>query len=632
MIEIKDLSFSRGGKILFENANLTIFPQKKVGLVGSNGSGKSSFFSLLLHNDLPDNGDIRMPDKYIVAHVEQEISNQQESIINYVLQGDSQLFNVLNRIKQVEQDSDHSDLVNLYAQLDNLGGYNARHKGEILLAGLGFKATQMEDKVASLSGGWQMRLNLARALMCPSDLLLLDEPTNHLDLDTIIWLEEYLKAYSGTLIVISHDREFLDNVTNQIITISNKTLTLYNGNYSSYERQFAEKQQQQEVQAKKTERRINELTKFIDRFKAKASKAKQAQSRVKALNKLETITPFFARQAIQFNFLVPEKMPQTLLQLEQVNFNYGAKQVLKNVNLKVFANDRLGVLGVNGAGKSTLIKVVAGQNTPTSGDYVPHKDLVIGYFAQDFLEQLDVTLSAIAQYKIKFPMLTEQEIRNHLGSFGFSGDMALQPISQMSGGEKARLALSIIVFQKPNLLILDEPTNHLDLEVRESLTFALQSYEGALILVSHDRHLLENVCDEFYLMDEGNLNEFDGDLEDYRRFSQEKHKQQNTTSSSLPSESKTNKKTQRKDAADLRKKLQPLTSQIKKIEKELDELNQLNTELESILADAEIYSDSQKDRLKTTLEKKTSANLKISNLETRWMELNEELDALQSDS
>lgn len=632
MIEIKDLSFSRGGKTLFENATLTIYPQKRVGLIGPNGSGKSSLFSLLLHNELPDSGNLRMPDKYIIAHVEQEISNLQESIINYVLQGDSQLFAVLQQITQAEQEDNHSGLANLYAHLENLGGYNARYKAEILLAGLGFKVSQLEDKVASLSGGWQMRLNLARALMSPSDLLLLDEPTNHLDLDTIIWLEDFLKEYPGTLIVISHDREFLDAVTTQIITISNKTLTLYNGNYSSYERQHAEKLQQQEAQIKKTDRRINELTRFIERFKAKASKAKQAQSRVKALNKLETIAPFHARQAIQFNFLTPDKIPQSLLQLEKVCFQYGSKEILKNVNLSLFASDRLGILGVNGAGKSTLIKVIAGQNKANSGEYTAHKDLVIGYFAQDFLEQLDTSLSPMAQYKKKFPILTDQEIRNHLGTFGFSGDMALQPIVQMSGGEKARLALSIIVFQKPNLLILDEPTNHLDLEVRESLTFALQSYEGALLLVSHDRHLLENVCDEFYLMDDGKLSKFDGDLEDYRRFSQEKHKQKDIATSTFNADSKTSKKSVRKDAAELRKKLQPLTNQIKKIEKEMDTLNQLNSDLEKKLADPEIYENSKKEDLKSTLEIKKATELKISDLESQWMNLNEELETLQTDS
>lgn len=628
MIEIKDLSFSRGGKPLFEHATMTIYPGNKIGLIGANGTGKSSFFALLLKKDLPDSGEISIPEKYITAHVEQEISNPQETIINYVLQGDARLFTVLQQIQDLESRDKHTELANLYAELENLGGYEARHKAEILLTGLGFQVRQFEQTVSTLSGGWQMRLNLARALMSPSDLLLLDEPTNHLDLDTILWLEDYLKAYTGTLIVISHDREFLDSVSEKIASIANKQITLYNGNYSSYEQQYAARIQQQQAQAKKVEQRMKELNQFITRFKAKASKAKQAQSRVKALNKLEKIAPLYANKTIQFSFYQPEKIPNNLLQLENVDFNYGNHQVLKNVNFALFANNRIGVLGINGAGKSTLIKVIAQQNKPTSGEIQFHSDIKIAYFAQDFLEQMDIGLSPLEQYKSRFTQLTDQEIRNHLGQFGFSNDMALQQIKVMSGGEKARLALSILVYQKPNLLILDEPTNHLDLDVRESLTFALQSYEGALLLVSHDRHLLESVCDEFYLMDDGYLRKFEGDLDDYKRYSREKHKEQNN--SSKRKTIATSKKTTRKEAADLRQKLLPLTSELKKIEKELDTLNQLNSKLELVLANPDIYQDSNKNTLQNTLKEKSTTQSQIEKLEEKWLEISEQLEIIRS--
>ncbi len=630
MIEVKNLSFSRGGKVLFENANLTIFPGNKVGMIGANGTGKSSFFALILKTELADQGDVTIPERLLVSHVEQEISNQQEKIVNYALQGDTKLFAVQQKIAQAEAEHNVDQLAQLYAQLENLDGYNAKHKAETLLSGLGFKPTQFDQPIASLSGGWQMRLNLARALMCPSDILLLDEPTNHLDLDTIIWLESFLSAYSGTLVIISHDREFLDSVTNKILAVSQRQLTLYNGNYSSYEKQLGEKNLQQQAVAKKTEQKMAELSRFITRFKAKASKAKQAQSRVKALNKLELIAPFQADKAIQFSFETPTKVPHSLAQLENVCFSYGDKQILKNINFNIFAEHRIGILGINGAGKSTLVKLLVGQNQPTSGHINRHKDINIGYFAQDFLQQLDTSSSPIEQYQQSFPDLSIQEIRNQLGIFGFSNDMAMQTIDTMSGGEKARLALSILVYQKPNLLILDEPTNHLDLEIRASLTYALQSFEGALLLVSHDRHLLESVCDEFCLMNNGTLQDFDGDLEDYRRFVLEKQrkKPEQTKTTDL----KPNKKMSRQEAAEQRKKLKPLSNELKKLETNLEKYQRKNTEIENTLASSEIYQEQNKETLKKLLAEKAELTSNIETTETRWMEIEEELERLKAES
>lgn len=625
MIEIKDLSYSRGGKTLFQSATINIYPGNKIGLIGANGAGKSSFFSLLLKNDLPDSGDIFIPEKYVVSHVEQEISNLKEKIISYVLQGHSQLYTVLQTIQDQENNgTDQIKLPDLYAKLEDLGGYEAKHKAEKLLTGLGFNPAQFEDQISSLSGGWQMRLNLARALMSPSDLLLLDEPTNHLDLDTIIWLEDYLKAYEGTLLLISHDREFLDSVCQKIAAISQQQITLYNGNYSSYELQFAARQEQQIAQAKKTDQKINELNQFITRFKAKASKAKQAQSRVKALNKLEKIAPFYANKSIQFSFYEPDKLPNNLLSLENISFSYDDRLILSELSFTLFANSRIGILGVNGAGKSTLVKLLAQQNKPDSGLIQFHNDIRIAYFAQDFLEQLDTKQPPLNLYKSRFSNLSDQEIRNHLGQFGFSNDMALQEIQYMSGGEKARLALSILVLQKPNLLILDEPTNHLDLDVRESLTMALQSYEGSLLLVSHDRHLLESVCDEFYLMNNKHLLPFDGNLDDYRRFSQEKNKVStiSTTSSKAP----VNKKSARKEAAELREKLKPLTKKINNIEKELDNLNSQLSALEETLSSPAIYEDKNKSLLRDTLQEQSSCKSRIEELEEQWLSLTEQLE------
>ncbi|MBE9564686.1 MAG: ATP-binding cassette domain-containing protein, partial [Proteobacteria bacterium] len=496
MLQAINLGIRRGTKLLFERTSFQIHPRQKVGLTGANGTGKSSLFSLILNDLHADTGDCLYPENWVIAHVAQELAAGTQAAIEFVLDGDDELRQVQQAITTAEEKNDGILLATLHTQLDNIDGYTANSRASQLLAGLGFAASDENRAINEFSGGWQMRLNLAKALMCRSDLLLLDEPTNHLDLDTIIWLETWLNAYRGTLLLISHDRDFLNNICTHIAHLEHQSIQLYTGNYSAFERIRAERLANQQSEYIKQQRNIKHIESYIERFRAKATKAKQAQSRIKALERMQTIAPAHVDSPFHFSLFEPEKIPNSLLHMEAIDTGYGDTKILKNIDFQLLPGDRIGLLGPNGAGKSTLIKVLANQLDIQSGDYHLAKETKIGYFAQHQLEQLHNEHSPIEHLQQIDKNAREADLRNYLGRFGFSNDMSLSKIQNFSGGEKSRLVLSLIIYQKPNLLLLDEPTNHLDLEMREALAEALQEFSGAMVIVSHDRHLLNSTCDQ----------------------------------------------------------------------------------------------------------------------------------------
>ncbi len=539
MITLKSVTLRRSAKVLLDNASVTLNPGEKIGLVGRNGAGKSTLFALIngaLHEDA---GDFAMPPQWRMAQVAQEMPETEQSATDFVIDGDSRLAAAQAEVHAAEAANDGERMAHAYMALHDAGAHDAQARAQALILGLGFKTTELNNPVNSFSGGWRMRLQLARALMCPSDLLLLDEPTNHLDLDALVWLEAWLKRYEGTLLVISHDREFLDAVTNVTLHIENDKLTRYGGNYSTFEETRAMQLELQQNAYEKQQDKIAHLTKFITRFKAKATKAKQAQSRVKALERMEKLAPVLASADFTFEFMEPANLPNPMLAMTDACFGYpplpdedgdippdaAPKVIVRNVSKSVSAGQRIGILGANGQGKSTLVKTVAGVLEPISGTVQQGKGLSVGYFAQqelDVLRPLDNPLEHLTRLaRDNLPpgqSGREQDLRTFLGSFNFSGDMVKQPVGTMSGGEKARLVLCMIVWQRPNLLLLDEPTNHLDLATREALAVALNEFEGTVMLVSHDRALLRSVCDEFWLVTRGGVEPFDGDLDDYQRF------------------------------------------------------------------------------------------------------------------
>ena len=530
MIVLKNVTLRRGTKVLLEQASVTLNPGEKVGLIGRNGAGKSSLFGLILRQLHEDSGDFQMPAHWRLAQVAQNMPETAQSADQFVLEGDSRLSELAAQLQQAEAAGDGMAIAQLHADLADAGQHDALPRAQALILGLGFQPEQLQNPVNSFSGGWRMRLQLARALMCPSDLLLLDEPTNHLDLDALVWLESWLQRYDGTLLVISHDREFLDAVTRVTLHIDQARLTRYGGNYSAFETLRAQQLELQQAAFAKEQDKIAHLQKFIDRFKAKATKAKQAQSRVKALERMEKIAPVLASADFTFEFKEPDQLPNPMLAISEGEFGYagatGGLTILRKVNRSVLAGQRIGILGANGQGKSTLVKTIARTLPLLGGQMTEGKGLNIGYFAQQELDVLhadDHPLGHMLRLARDLGLqhaeaAREQELRNHLGSFNFSGDMVLQTVGTMSGGEKARLVLAMIVWQKPNLLLLDEPTNHLDLATREALAMALNEFEGTVMLVSHDRALLRSVCDEFWLVGRGQVQPFDGDLEDYQRY------------------------------------------------------------------------------------------------------------------
>jgi len=666
MIRFQQVSLMRGTKPLFENADVTLNPGDKIGLIGSNGAGKSSLFAMLRGELHADAGEIDYPAKWRVAYVAQETPALDRPAIEYAIDGDTTLRRLEEELAFLESEPESADngtlIGELYSSLADADAYTVRSRAEQLLLGLGFSMAQMEQPVASFSGGWRMRLNLAQALMCPSDLLLLDEPTNHLDLDAIIWLEDWLKRYAGTLVVISHDRDFLDGVVNVIVHIDERKLKRYSGNYSAFERQRAAQMILAQGMMEKQARQRAHLESFIERFKAKASKAKQAQSRVKALARMEETAPLRAAAEFSFEFREPLSAPNPLLVMEDVNAGYRIenekdysvteKTIVSGINFSLQIGQRIGLLGVNGAGKSTLIKTIAGELAPLTGDAHLGKGLNIGYFAQHQVEMLRHDESPLWHLVKIAPTTREQELRNFLGSFNFPGDMVTAKIAPFSGGEKARLALALIVWQRPNLLLLDEPTNHLDLETREALTEALAQFEGTLMVVSHDRHLLRATTDQFIIVADGKLQPFDGDLDDYKdwlfKTKLANANKDKANAAALPAASSTakiaspvapapsgvDKREQKRAEAEDRQRLaalkKPIENKLKKLEEQIAKRTAQKAAVDEKLADPEIYDVAKKKELKALLTDQAYYAKELEQLEAEWLEQQEALEQVSA--
>ena len=629
MIEIKNLTLQRGSKLLLDKANLTVSPQRRVGLVGRNGTGKSSLFALIKGEIAQDGGDVLLPAHWKLASVAQETPALDISALDYVLRGDGELQLFQTALHEAEAKNDGMKQAEYHAKLEEIDAYSAPARAARLLSGLGFSQEEHGRPVKSFSGGWRMRLNLAQALMCRADLLLLDEPTNHLDLETVLWLENHLSGLPCTQIIISHDRDFLNATTTQTVELSDRKLTLYGGNYDFYQAERARRLAQQQAAHLKQQAQIKHLQSFIDRFKAKATKAVQAQSRMKALDKLERIAPAHFDSGFSFEFDSPAHLPNPLLQLDKADLGYGGEPVLHGIDLSLESGARYGLLGVNGSGKSTFIKTLAGELNVSSGRIVRSDKLNIGYFAQHQLDTLRPDQSPLWHIQKLSPDVREQEIRNFLGSFNFIGDAALQKTEPFSGGEKARLALAMIVWQKPNLLLLDEPTNHLDLDMRHALTLALQSFQGALIVVSHDRSLLEATTDSFLLIEQGRLKTFDGDLEDYRRY---RLAQENAAAAPAASSQSQNRKDAKRVEAQIRQEKarlgKPLQQKISQAEKEIAALSEIQTACEAFLAQEDAYSDANKAKLQQTLAQLAETKVKLEKQEENWLAWQEELEQI----
>ena len=630
MIQLQALSLQLGTKTLIDTSDLTIYPGQKIGVIGANGSGKTSLFKLLLGEFQPDAGSLAIPKHWRLAHMAQEVGSSDRSALDYVLDGDEEYRQLEDSIASC---ADGEQLARLYSAMEAVDGYSAGARAGRLLYGLGFAVGDETRSVRDFSGGWRIRLNLAKALMCRSDLLLLDEPTNHLDLDATFWLEDWLQAYKGTLLIISHDRDFLDNVVQGIVSFEASKLFNYTGNYSSFERQKAERLSQQALAFDKQQLRIGEIENFVRRFRAKASKAKQAQSRLKELERMEKLAPAHIDSPFKFRFPEPEKIPQTLLTLDSAAIGYAQNPILRGLNLSLFGTSRIGLLGHNGAGKSSLIKTIAGNLPLLAGERIEGAHLRLGYFAQHQLEALDMDASAALHLLRITPKASEQQVRNFLGGFGFQGDRAFELIRHFSGGEKARLALAIIAWQKPNLLLLDEPTNHLDLEVREALTLALLAFEGAVIIVSHDRHLLRNTVDEFLLVANGKAEPFAGDLEDYHEWLLQDKKNRDleapATLGDAPS-IKIDKKETRQNAALKREKLKPFTQAIRVLEQKMDKLQKQLGELDAKLADPDLYVR-EAAQAQTYLREQGQLRQTLGQIEEEWLEKTDTLEQLSRD-
>ena len=629
MITLEEISLQRGSKFLLEQASAVFHPGQKIALIGANGTGKSSLFELLLGHLSADDGTASIPQQWRIAHMAQEVATSERNALDYIIDGDQQLRAIEAEMQQAEQSDNHEKLAILHEQLDTIDGYNAKVRAEQLMLGLGFQLRDINKSANSFSGGWRIRLNLAQALMSPSDLLLLDEPTNHLDLDAELWLEQWLQRYQGSLLLISHDRDFIDSVCEGIVHIEHKRLNTYKGNYSAFERQRAERLAQQQANYEKQQVRKAEINDFVRRFRAKATKAKQAQSRLKELARMEDIAPAHIDSPFDFSFPEPGKFSDPLLNLSHAHLGYGDTIIVKEVNLSIHPGSRIGLLGANGAGKSTMIKSLANEIALLSGDFTEGENLQLGYFSQHQLEALDLDASPALHLQRISPKAREQEIRNFLGGFNFHGDMAMEPIRHFSGGEKARLALAIVVWQKPNLLLLDEPTNHLDLEMCHALTVALQAFAGAVIVVSHDRHLLRNTVDQFLLVADGKADLFEGDLDDYSRWLMTQKKSANNKDDG-PDDKAGNKKEQRQLAAEIRKKLNPITNAIKKIEKQMTKTDVRLSEIEASLGDNALYEAEHKDKLQALLQDQATVSQEKAQQEETWLELNDELESLQN--
>ena len=633
MLQISQLTLQLGNKVLFENTSATIFPGHKIGIVGANGCGKSTLFNLIRGDITNDGGDISFPKGWQLAWVKQETPGLERTALDYVIDGHQAYRKLQDKLTVAEQADDGHQIAQLHHDLEAINAYTIPARAGELLNGLGFDAEAQQREVKSFSGGWRMRLNLAQALMIDSDCLLLDEPTNHLDLDAVIWLEKWLKRYEGTILLISHDRDFIDNICQGILHVENKTLNSYTGNYSTFETQRAERLAQQQATFEKQQTEIKHIQSFIDRFKAKASKAKQAQSRVKMLERMEKIAPAHVDSQFNFEFLPATNIPNPIIKMDQVSAGYGDIEILSKIRLNLVPGSRIGLLGRNGAGKSTLIKTLSKSIEPLGGEFEYSKHLRIGYFAQHQLDTLTPGQSPLEHLMLLDDKLLEQPARDYLGGFGFIGDQALDKIDNFSGGEKARLVLALIVYQKPNLLLLDEPTNHLDIEMRQALSLALQGFEGAMILIAHDRHLLKSTCDDLYLVDAGQVAPFDGDLDDYHDWllDQDRQANQANNDNSDKENSAQAKKEQKRKDAEMRKALSPLKKEADKLAKKQEKLTNQLADIEEKMADSDLYSESRKAELTQLLSDQAELKAQLEETELEWFDYEEQMEAMRAD-
>jgi ATP-binding cassette subfamily F protein 3 len=640
MLTFDHIWLSRGPRTLLEDVTLTIYAGQRVGIVGRNGTGKSSLFALIRGELAPDRGELSLPRRLTIASVAQETPAIQRPAIEFVLDGDAELRATERALAEAEAAADPARIAALHERLHTLGGYAARARAGRLLHGLGFPADTHERPVAEFSGGWRERLNLAAALMRRADLLLLDEPTNHLDLDAVIWLQDHLAAYQGTLLVISHDREFLDAVTTHTVHLADRRATLYPGNYSQFERLRAERLAQQTALAKRQQSQIAHLQAFVDRFRAKATKARQAQSRLRMIERIERVLPAHADSPFEFSFAPPDRLPAPLVKLDRVAAGYGAKPVWEGARMDIGPGARIGLLGPNGAGKSTLMRVLAGELEPLAGEMLRHRDLRVGYLAQHQLEQLDVSATPFLHLRRLDPDLDEQSARTFLGGFDFRGDRVYDPVGVFSGGEKARLALALVVYSRPNLLLLDEPTNHLDLELRAALELALQDFAGALVLVSHDRHLLGAACDELWRVAEGTVQPFDGDLDDYAAWLSSRERAwaarteaggegDGATSGKGGAPQAPSAKDRRRAAAEQRSREKPLRDAIARAESALAAAQARLAKIEARLAEPDLYDGAHKNELSALLEEQGRLRREVAATEASWLAAMTEIESLR---
>ncbi|KAB0302568.1 ABC transporter ATP-binding protein [Vibrio fortis] len=636
MITFSDIQLLRGGKPLLDQASATLHPGDKVGLVGKNGCGKSTLFALIKDELSIDAGSFSKPAHWELAWVAQETPALERTAIEYVIDGDREYRGLEEQLLKAEQADNGTLVAEIHGKIETIGGYSIKARAAELLDGLGFSQDQMSWNLTQFSGGWRMRLNLAQALLCRSDLLLLDEPTNHLDLDAVMWLERWLQTYPGTLILISHDRDFLDPIVNRIVHVENQKLNEYTGNYSSFENQRAQKLVLQQAMYQKQQKQMAHMQSYIDRFRYKASKARQAQSRIKALEKMEQVLPAQFDNPFSFEFREPDALPNPILMMDEVSAGYGDNLILEKIRLNLVPGSRIGLLGRNGAGKSTLIKLLSGELTQQAGELSYSQGVKIGYFAQHQLETLHPEETPLQHMMQIAPKHTEQQLRDYLGSFGFQGDKALDKVAPFSGGEKARLVLALLVWQKPNLLLLDEPTNHLDLDMRQALTMALQTFEGAMVIVSHDRYLLRATTDDLYLVHDRQVAPFDGDLNDYYKWLTDQQKiERKEAQAQAPAKDGTNsaaaKKEQKRREAEFRKLTAPLRKKLTQFEKQMDKFTADLEEAEQQLSDTSLYEAENKAKLNQVLALQATSKSQLEEVEMEWMSVQEELEQLEQD-
>jgi ATP-binding cassette subfamily F protein 3 len=623
MITFKHLTLRRGQYVLLQQVDWTIYYKQRIGIIGANGSGKTSLFSLIRGELQPDQGDLEIPKQLKLAYVAQETPALALSAIEFVLDGDEELRVLQAELAEAERMHDGVNIGAVHEKLAIIDAYTATARAAQLLSGLGFTQEEQQKPVSAFSGGWRVRLNLARALMCRSDVLLLDEPTNHLDLDAVLWLEQWLKKYPGTLLLISHDRDFLDATIDHIAHLHTQQLMIYAGNYSSFEKQRATALLVQQATYEKQQKQLAHLQSFVNRFRAKASKARQAQSRLKAIERMDLVCAVQTESPFQFEFKPPEQCPNPLMTLQHARIAYGNNIILSNLNVSLSPKDRIAILGPNGAGKSSFIKLLAGEIEPASGIRETSSGLKIGYFAQHQIDHLHLDETPFTHLRDIAETQSEQVLRTYLGSFGFSGETVFKQVGHFSGGEKSRLALALLIWRKPNLLLLDEPTNHLDMEMRNALSIALQEYEGAVLLVSHDRFLVRTTTDQLLLVADGALNIFEGDLHDYEKWLLDYRKQQAAESSIT---TQISKKEQRQQDAKQREVRRPLLEKIKKLEKNIDKLQKELTAIEMLLTDLTLYEVSNKDTLQQHLRNQTKFKNELEKLEEEWLHACEERD------